>query len=275
MSIIIISADDRAAEGQIGGRTAEILGYGRLGPELLQEIAAKYGVEEGKLAEALEREPSLLRGMPPKKWYYYLSCIEAEVLERLAADKMVCWSLAAHLYVLGISHALRVRIISDIEQRAAALAEENGISLQRAQKILAKQQRQRVQWCQTAYGQDETDPALYDLVINLGQIDPDEAAATIAKAVGYRKFEPMTYSRKCLANLLLAAKVKTRLLETMSDIHVQSRDGRVVVTTKALKRDKQKKTLAIKELAGSVEGVDFVEVHINNDIFSEAAQSLR
>ncbi len=275
MSIIVISADDRAAEDQIGSRTAEITGYGRLEYGLLKEIAAKYDIEEEKLAEALEREPSLLRGMPPKKWYYYLACIEAEVLERLAADKMVTWSLAAHLYVLGISHALRVRILSDSEKMAKAVAEENGVSLQKARKILAKRQRQRVQWSQAAYGQDETDPALYDLVINLGQIDPDEAAATIAKAVGYRKFEPMTYSRKCLANLLLAAKVKTRLLETMSDIDVQSRDGRVIVTTKALRRDKQKKTLAIKELAGSVEGVNFVEVHFNNDIFKEAAQSLR
>ncbi len=275
MSIVIISADNNESEAKIAVQTADALGYGKLGPEFISEIAGKYDIEEEKLREALTNTPSLLRGMPPKKWQYYLACIEAEVLQRLVDDELVCWSLAAHLYVLGVSHALKVRLISDNEQQAEIIAKEQGTTLQRAKKLLAKENRRRVQWCQAAWGQDETDPAMYDLVINLDQIDPDEAAKTIAKAVGYRKFKPMTYSRKCLANRLLAAKVKTILLKTMTDVNVQARDGRVVVTTKALKREKQKKTVAIKEMAGAVEGVNFVEVHINNDIFSEAAQSLR
>jgi hypothetical protein len=116
---------------------------------------------------------------------------------------------------------------------------------------------------------------MYDLVVNLEQIDPDEAVHTITNAAAYRKFKPMTYSIKTLAENALAAKVKTRLLDTMSDVRVQARDGRVVVTSKALKRERQKKAATIKELAGKVEGVEFVEVHLINYVIREAAESLR
>jgi hypothetical protein len=49
----------------------------------------------------------------------------------------------------------------------------------------------------------------------------------------------------------------------------------VVVTSKALKREKRKKAAAIKEIAGQVEGVEFVEVHLINYVIREAAESYR
>ena len=80
---------------------------------------------------------------------------------------------------------------------------------------------------------------------------------------------------KSLAESALAARVKTKLLESMNDVRVQAHDGRVVVTSKALKRERQKKAAAIKELAGQVEGVEYVEVHLINYVIREAAESFR
>ena len=118
----------------------------------------------------------------------------------------------------------------------------------------------------TAYNHDETDPSGYDLVINLDQIDPAEAVKTITNAAEYLKFQPMTYSIKCLSDLALAAKVNVRLLKHMVDINVQARDGSVVVLTKASNRQKEKKIAAIKDLAGSIEGIRYVEVHVKKNI---------
>lgn len=81
----------------------------------------------------------------------------------------------------------------------------------------------------------------------------------------------MTYSLKCLADLALAAKVNAALLKSMSDVKAQARDGSVIVLTKALRPQKRKKIAAIKELAGNVEGVSYVEVHVKKNILGEAA----
>lgn len=275
MSIVIISSDSGKTEADIANEIAAKLDYKLLGPEILPVIASRCRLETEKLTEALDKKPSFFSRESVNRWQYLLSCIEADVLDRLGGDDTVCWGLAAHLYVLGVSHALKVRIITGNEARVKAIMNEKGVSRARAEKILARKNRDRKNWSTAAFELDEADPSQYDLVINLDQIDPEEAAKTIIDAVGYRRFRPMTYSIKCLTNRTLAARVRSVLLKTMSDVQVKARDGTVVVTVKAMKREKRKKAAAIKELAGGIEGVNYVEVHLIKDIFGEAAQSFR
>ena len=257
MSIIIISSDAREIEEKIAGKIVEAMGYNRLGRQILADVAAKYQIDPGKLSEAMETTPSLFKKLPSRKWRHYLACVEAEVLDRLLADNIVCWGLAAHLYVTGISHVLKVRILS-------------GSSMM-GEKSRAGKLPQRKKWSLAAYNYDETDLSRYDLVINLDQIDPAEAVKTITGAVKYRKFQVMTYSMKCLSNLALAAKVNVTLSKSMADIKIEARDGAVVVSTKALNRQKRKKIETIKELAGNVDGVSYVEVHVEKNILKETA----
>ncbi|MCG6908164.1 MAG: cytidylate kinase family protein [Desulfobacteraceae bacterium] len=275
MSIIIISSDSLDHAEQIAKGAAEAVGYQLLGPDLLGDIAAAHKLPVEKLQEALGANHSKWRRMRTKRRAQLLACIEAEVLSRLMADRIVCWGLAAHLYVEGVSHALKVRLLADTREQVKLVALQRDISEQRAEKVLQREKLKQAQWSQIAYNCDESDPSMYDLVINLAQINPDESIKTISGAVGYRKFQPMTYSTKNLAECALAAKVKTRLLENMNEVRVQVRDGRVVVTSKAFKRERQKKAAAIKEIAGGVEGVEFVEVHLINYVIREAAESFR
>lgn len=275
MSLIILSSDVVALEQQIAQHAAKKLGYQLLGPEILPAIATTNGIPADKLEKTLHKSPSPWWRGAAKQWFLSLACIEADVLDRLGADNIVCWGLAAHLYVLGVSHALKVRFLSDGPTRAQRVAEERRITVKKAERWLESEKRKRAQWSSAAFGLNELDPSMYDLVINLGQIDPDEAVSTIAGAVGYRKFQPMTYSIKNLAESALAAKVKAKLLTSMTDVRVEARDGRVKVTSKALKRERQKKAAAIKELAGAVDGVEFVEVHLINYVIREAAEGFR
>jgi cytidylate kinase len=275
MPIIIISSEAVEPARQIAQAAADALGYQCLGPEILADIAADCGVPKEKLTQALGNIQSKFKRMRSKRRSQLLAHVEAAVLDRLTADNIVCWGVAAHLYVQGVSHAMKVRLLANRGQQAKKMAVEQSITVKRAEKSIQDGIRKQAQWSQSAYGLDESDPSIYDLVVNLEQIDPDEAVRTIAGAAAYRKFKPMTYSIKTLAENALAAKVKTKLLETLSDVRVQARDGRVVVTSKALKRERQKKAATIKEVAGQVEGVEFVEVHLINYVIREAAESLR
>ena len=274
MSIIIISSDVREIEETIAEKVTGEMGYNLINSQILADIAAKHQIDPDKLNEIMGTTPSLFKKMSARQWRSNLAWVEAEVLDRLLADNMVCQGLAAHLYVTGVSHVMNVRILSGNSRGIKDIAEQRGLSLQKAEKYRAAELQHRKKWSLAAYVCDETDLARYDLVINLDQIDPVEAVKTITGAVEYRKFKMMTYSMKCLADLALAAKVNARLLNSMPAVKVQARDGAVVVTTKALNRQKRKKIAAIKELAGKVDGVGYVEVHVKNRILGEAAQSL-
>lgn len=252
MSIIIISSDTAEIEQSIAQKVATAMDYQLLDRRILEDTAKKYQIDPGKLAEALETTPSLFKSLSSGQWRYLLACVEADVLDRLLADKIVCCGLSAHLYVMGVSHALKVRILSGEDPQA--------------EKKRENQLQQRKKWSVAAYNEDETELSRYDLVINLDQIDPAEAVKTITGAAQYRKFQVMTYSMKCLSDLALAARVNVALLKTMTDISVQARDGSVIVATKAGNRQKRKKIETIKELAGNVEGVRYVEVHVKKNL---------
>ncbi len=252
MSIIIISSDTAEIEQSIAQKVATAMDCQLLDRRILEDTAKKYQIDPGKLAEALETTPSLFKSLSSGQWRYLLACVEADVLDRLLADKIVCYGLSAHLYVTGVSHALKVRILSGDGPQT--------------EKKRENQLQQRKKWSVAAYNEDETELSRYDLVINLDQIDPAEAVKTITGAAQYRKFQVMTYSMKCLSDLALAARVNVALLKTMTDISVQARDGSVIVATKAGNRQKRKKIETIKELAGNVEGVRYVEVHVKKNL---------
>ena len=253
MPIIILSSDVMEEEKEIAEKIVKDNGYRPLNRDILPEIEAKYHIDPGKLAETLDTVPSFLKQIVSNQWQYRLACIEAEVLTRLSEDNTVCWGLAAHLYVLGISHALKARVMGNEKQA----------------RVSDMEQARRKKWSLAAYNRDETDPALYDLMINLNQIDKSEAVYSIISASGYRKFQPITYSTKCLTDLALAAKVRTSLLKSVPDVGVQARDGTVLVYTKAFKQNKIEKIRQIKDLAGQIDGVGCVEVHVTKNLFGD------
>jgi cytidylate kinase len=274
MPIIMFSSDDYQSASNIAKKTAEALEYKYVDREIITSVAAKYGISEIKLSKALDETPSIM-GMSSKAWKQYLAYIQEAVLGELLTDNVVVHGVAAHLYVLGVSHVLKVRILADPDEKIRRVANRGNMHFEKAKKIIRRLERQRKRWSNHAFKLDETDPSLYDMVINTSQIDTEEAIEMIRTATGYKKFKPMTYSIKCLQDRELASRVRAALLSKFPDIKVQARDGAVVVELKALKREKNKKTLAVKELAGQIPGVHYIEVHVINDIFRQAAESGR
>jgi len=274
MSIIIISSDSYPVGREIATKTAEALGYNFLGRELLTEIADKYKVEEEKLAGALDERPSFLK-MGGKLRNQCLAYIQEATLGALLEEKQVCQGLAAHLYVLGVSHVLRVLILAEPEQVLQQYTSKRDLSKKEARKIMDRHNRFRRRWSEEAFDVDETEPSHYDLTISLSQIDADEAVKIMSETISYRRFNPMTYSVKCLQDLELAARVRAALLSHFPDVKVRARSGTLVVGTAGLKREKRKRAEAIKAIAGKIPGVEYVEVHVMNDIFRQAAESFR
>jgi cytidylate kinase len=273
MPLLIISADNFEQGSDIAHRLADELGYRYLGRELLAQVAQEHQLSEEELIRALDEPPGLLTRRSRRQ--RLLSFIEAACFNELLADNVVCYGLAAHLYVRGVSHAVKVRVINEPEQQAKQIAQNGNLPLERARKLAQRQQQNERRWSEEAYQLDQTDAGLYDLVISLGTLEQDKAIEIIRDMMGYRKFQPMTYSRKLMQDKALAAAVRLKLMERFPEIRVESNDGTVVAYIQSLKKDQRKKQELVRQMAQELEGVRHVEVHVIRDYFGQAAQSSR
>ena len=274
MPVVTLSSDSHPLGREIAVRATTALGYDCMDREILKAVAERHDVPETDLHKALEESPSPF-GISSKNHARYLAYIEEAALAVLLKDNVVCRGLAAHLYVRGISHVLKIRILADPQKLAGEISSGKTPSFEKASALLKRRERFRRRWSLAAYRVDETDPSVYDMVISLTRIDPDEAVKSIVETTGYRKFKPMTYSLKCLKDKALAGKVRVALIDRFPDVRVQADGSSVVVQTKALEREKQKRTEVIRKLAGDIPEVAAVEVQILPDIFRKAAESFR
>lgn len=258
MTTVIVSSDDRDVCRAIGTAIADGLGYRYLGRPLLDEVARQCGVQQERLHRLLDGAVGL---RATTKSRALLARIQAAALEQLLEDNIVCVDLAAHLYVIDVPHVLVVRVLTDADARAATIAAHRRISTRKAQKLIDKEREQRRRWALDLFGVDGSNPANYDMVISLGQIEIDKVVDIIRDMAAYRKFQPTTYSLKCLADLTLAAKVRIALIEAYPDIKV-SVDGKTAsIRVKCAKRQQEKTVEEIEKLTRQVPGVEQAEVH--------------
>ena len=95
-------------------------GQGNPGPGRRQVRDRRVQVRKG-----LEESPTVWT-FPAKQWNRIMAYIQEAVLGELLKDNVVCQGLAARLYVLGVSHALRVRILTDPQTHIQAVAKKEG-----------------------------------------------------------------------------------------------------------------------------------------------------
>lgn len=274
MPVIAVSSDSPEVEASIAEKIAQQLGYTLLGRALLEQVARQHKVKPEELVQALD-EPLALMARRNRRRKELVTHIQAACLEALQSDEVVCHGLAAHLYVVGISHAMRVRVLANPERRAEELAGPGPLTPEKARRLLARDQQGRSRWSQELFGVDETDPSSYDIVLSLTNLEPEQAARIVCEAADFPKFQAMTYSRKCLEDFTLASRVRQALMHRFPDVQVRVSDGTVVVQVQSLKRDRRRKQEAVRELAGQVPGVRYVEVHVINDLFGQAMISDR
>lgn len=275
MSVIIISSDSYEIEQKTAELIAESTGYGSMGREdILPKVAEKYNVSEEELIKVLEKRPSVFKSSH-RHWRRLLLYIQEAALSEIIKDNLICHGLAAHLYVMGVSHVLKVRVLSNEADRILQIKAQSGVNREVAIKILEKEKKNRSQWSTELYDMDETDSSKYDLSINLNNIEIGDAIKIIDETISYRRFKTMTYSMRCIEDLALATRVRTVLIERFPDIRVSVHNGKLVVSLLSLRREKKKKTKIIREMIDGIDGIEHVEVHVFKDFFGEAADSFR
>ncbi|MDA8137836.1 MAG: cytidylate kinase-like family protein [Desulfobacteraceae bacterium] len=263
MAIITISRGSYSRGKQVAEKVAQTLGYACISRDILLDASETFNTNELKLARAIHDAPNLLDRFSNGK-ERYIAYIEAALLDFCREDNLVYHGLAGHFFVRQISHALKVRITADMQTRIRAEMEANKVSEREALKLLKEDDDQRRRWSRWLYGIDTADPNLYDLVIHLERLTPDEAADIICATVRSGRFAATDQSQRDLNDLALAARVRATLVERFPDIMVKAESGavRIRIKSSAISMSSAPVEAEIQETAAQVKGVTRVEVQL-------------
>lgn len=274
MSIITITAGSYSNGKQIAKSVAKRLKYEYTDSEMiLSLVSSEFDVTESNLARALKEAPSGV-GMFSKIKPEYIIFIETLLAKYLLKNNIIYYGSVGLPLIQEISHVLKVRIIARLEDRIKNKMKLDNISQDKASKIIKKEDEEQTKWAAAVYDTNITDPKLYDLAINIGHIkddDMEDAIETIVSAVKHKKFQPMTYSLSCMQNIAMSCSVRATLADIDSKMQVKSDEGTVYIYTKAVKKKAQNKALEMKQKVMEIEGVKYVEIYMDYDLFSTIA----
>lgn len=257
MAIITISRGSFSQGKEVAELLSEKLGLQCIGREMLLEASREFNIPEIRMERAIHDAPSVL-----DRFTYgrerYIAYFEAAFLKYLRRDNVVYHGLAGHFFLKGVSHALKVRIIADLDDRVRMEMEREKITAEAALKLVKKDDLERQKWSRTLYGIDTWDSSLYDLVIHIRKIKVADAAEIICHTAGLDLFKTTYESQKALESLAMAAEVKAALIDLKPDIRVTAANGTVRIETKS--SENTEVFAEMEEIARRVPGVERVDI---------------
>ena len=261
MAIITICRGSYCKGKQIAEGVAEKLGYECIARETLIEASEHFNVPETKLVRAIHDAPSILDSFSYGK-EKYIAYIQAALAKHVLSDNVVYHGIAGQFLLTGISHVLKVLVISDIDDRVALEMEREKISKKEALRILQKDDEQRRKWSKHLYGIDTKDPSLYDIVLHIKKVTVDDAVDIICHAAQLKHFQITPQSKKALDDLFIACEIRAALINVKPDIEVYADSGVVVVKTTAHVSQEEHLIFEMEKIAKSIPGVNEVRIEV-------------
>jgi cytidylate kinase len=261
MAIITISRGSFSKGREVAEKIAQTLGYECISREvLLEEASEHFNIDETKLEHALHDSPSILERFTYIK-EKYLAYIESEFLEKVYKDNVIYCGLGGQFFLRGVSHVLKVRILADMEDRIKLEMAREQVSRKEALSRLQRDDHERRQWSKHLFGIDTWDPSLYDMVLHLQNLHVDDVTRLICEAAQMEQFRLTRKSQKMLDDLVMAARIRARLVHDYPKAKVRADDGCIIIDVEFNQTYEPEISDKIKEQVREMPGVKEVKVH--------------
>ena len=259
MAVITISRGSYSRGKEIAEKVADRLGYECISRDLLLEVSKEHNIPELKLVHAIHDAPGILERLGRKE-EKYIGFIKSALLNHLKADNVVYHGLAGHFFVKNVPHALKVRVLSDMEDRVRLEMERKNIDAEEARRILEKDDEERRKWSKRLYGIDTADPSLYDLVVHIKQLTVDDAVDMICDCVSKEHFKTTPESQRMIQDLALSADLHKALLDVGPDIKACVDKNVAYIETEAAVGAEASLVKEIREIVATFEDISDVKI---------------
>ncbi|NOZ02916.1 MAG: cytidylate kinase-like family protein, partial [Deltaproteobacteria bacterium] len=162
-----------------------------------------------------------------------------------------------------IGHALKVRIIADLDDRIRMVMDRDGVSSDAAMRFIQRIDKERIKWGKQTYGIDPGDASLYDLVLHVNKLTVDDAVDIICHTARLERLQATEESRRAIEDAALDAAVKAALVKDYPDVDIHSQDGVVFVNAKTSESEEMHMTERIEKIAMALPGVKEVKVQLH------------
>jgi cytidylate kinase len=177
---------------EVGHLVAERLDYGFFGREIVERVAEELhvghwvvqGLDE-QVRGGIERSLWDLFGQGSFSEDTYLRAVTRSIATLGRRGGVVIVGRGAP-FILPADQALRVLLVAPRPTRVERYAKVLGIGPHEAEAELARAERQRETFALRQFGVRQTDPVLYDLMVNTGGLDPQAAADLVVHALRLR-----------------------------------------------------------------------------------------
>jgi cytidylate kinase len=211
--IVTISRGTMSGGRAVAECLADHLGYPCVGREVLQEAAASLGASEETVRAKLQTPPGPWDAVTKERRIYVVA-VQAALAGQCVTGELVYHGLAGQVLLRGLPGVVRVRLIAPMALRVQAVIAQHGhTSHDAAERYVRTLDRQRRRWVRAMYGEDVTDPSLYDLTINLQSLSLDTACVMIAELVRQPEYAVTAEVRSQLE--AFAVTCRQRLEETV------------------------------------------------------------
>lgn len=220
MPIITISRGSFSGGTMLAEALARRLGYRCIDREQIIQKAAAWGVSQDDLRAAIEKPPTFL-GQSQHTKHIYLAFIQAALTEEVRTGNVIYHGLAGYLLLGKGPHLLRTRIIAPMEFRIGKVQDRLNCGRSEAIAYIENKDEDRRKWTRFLYGVDWRDASLYDIVLNLEQMNLEEACDVVCSASRLKCFEFTPDVQRVIDDLATASRVKATLAMNPATSHLQ------------------------------------------------------
>ncbi|SHO49572.1 cytidylate kinase-like family protein [Desulfopila aestuarii] len=229
MPIISISRGSYHRGREVAHAVAEVLRYECISRGSLLQNSEIYDLPEIRLMPNVRHAAQVLERFSFGR-DRYINYMSSSILRFLKKDNHVYHGLAGQFFVDGVSHVIKVRIIADLDERVAAEAKRKTISREEAREQLLKDDEERRKWAMLLYGVDISEPANYDMVLNISTMGVEDAASLIARSTSFPCYQATEDSTRRIVDLALQAEVKAALFDyPQAAVYVENGSVRIQV----------------------------------------------
>ena len=181
MPIVTVSREMGSRGDDIAVAVAAELNLRLVGRELITRAARQAGVPEVALAEIDEMG---LLGVKPSSLAnrQYRETVETIVHELAGGGNVLIVGRGGQMILAGWPEVLHVRVIAPLEARIRTVVERCRVMPEAAAARVSASDKASAGYLRRHYGVRWNDPALYDIVINMAQLDVGTAVALVGLA---------------------------------------------------------------------------------------------
>jgi len=210
MQIICISRGSQSLGKEFAEKLASKLGYDCIGREDLLEEATRRKIPVGKLETAIIK-PHIFSERLAHELEHYKALATCVLCERALEKNIVYHGRTGHLLLHGIENIFKIRVVADWEYRIQHIMNKLDLPREKAKLYVERVEDDRRRWVKQFYNVDWDVFTLYDQILNLSEVNVDNAASAVCAMAQLPEFQATPATGMALKNLYLTAQARLAL----------------------------------------------------------------